>query len=104
MFYSESIDEMIFLAENLEGQLTATIMATERDLSDNEKLTDVIKNICGRFIVNRVATGVEVCLSMHHGGPFPSTTDTRFTSGGADSITRFARPPLLSKLAKQFFT
>lgn len=88
----ESINEMIFLAENMEGQLTATIMATERDISDNEKLTDTIKNICGRFIVNGVPTGVEVCLSMHHGGPFPSTTDARFTSVGADSIKRFARP------------
>ena len=42
--------------------------------------------------MNGVPTGVEVCLSMHHGGPFPSTTDARFTSVGADAIKRFARP------------
>jgi len=35
---------------------------------------------------------VEVCLSMQHGGPFPATTDSRFTSVGADGIKRFARP------------
>jgi NADP-dependent aldehyde dehydrogenase len=29
---------------------------------------------------------------MHHGGPFPATTDSRFTSVGADAIKRFARP------------
>jgi NADP-dependent aldehyde dehydrogenase len=29
---------------------------------------------------------------MQHGGPFPSTTDSRFTSVGADGIKRFARP------------
>jgi NADP-dependent aldehyde dehydrogenase len=51
-----------------------------------------VKNICGRFILNGVPTGVEVCLSMHHGGPFPATTDSRFTSVGADGIKRFARP------------
>jgi NADP-dependent aldehyde dehydrogenase len=44
------------------------------------------------MILNGVPTGVEVCLSMHHGGPFPSTTDSRFTSVGADAIKRFARP------------
>jgi 2,5-dioxopentanoate dehydrogenase len=55
-------------------------------------LTEAIKNICGRLIVNGVPTGVEVCLSMQHGGPFPATTDSRFTSVGADGIKRFARP------------
>jgi NADP-dependent aldehyde dehydrogenase len=29
---------------------------------------------------------------MQHGGPFPATTDSRFTSVGADGIKRFARP------------
>jgi NADP-dependent aldehyde dehydrogenase len=47
---------------------------------------------CGRFILNGVPTGVEVCASMQHGGPFPASTDSRFTSVGADGIKRFARP------------
>jgi len=29
---------------------------------------------------------------MQHGGPFPATTDSRFTAVGADGIKRFARP------------
>jgi NADP-dependent aldehyde dehydrogenase len=29
---------------------------------------------------------------MQHGGPYPATTDARFTSVGADGIKRFARP------------
>ena len=29
---------------------------------------------------------------MHHGGPFPSTTDSRYTSVGVDAIYRFVRP------------
>ena len=40
-------------------------------------LIEAVKNICGRFILNGVPTGVEVCLSMHHGGPFPATTDSQ---------------------------
>jgi len=46
----------------------------------------------GRLIFNGVPTGVEVCHSMHHGGPFPASTDSRFTSVGTAAIKRFARP------------
>jgi alpha-ketoglutaric semialdehyde dehydrogenase len=84
--------EMTEVVNHLEGQLTATIMATDNDIKYNDNLVEAIKNICGRFIMNGVPTGVEVCLSMHHGGPFPATTDSRFTSVGADGIKRFARP------------
>ncbi|MEO5781702.1 MAG: aldehyde dehydrogenase family protein, partial [Ginsengibacter sp.] len=85
-------NEMTEVAKNLEGQLTATLMATENDINDNNEFVEAVKNICGRFILNSVPTGVEVCLSMHHGGPFPATTDSRYTSVGADGIKRFARP------------
>ncbi len=85
-------EEMLAVAQHLEGQLTATLMATENDIRQNDELVEAVKNICGRFILNSVPTGVEVCLSMQHGGPFPATTDSRFTSVGADGIKRFARP------------
>ncbi|MEO8823150.1 MAG: aldehyde dehydrogenase (NADP(+)) [Ginsengibacter sp.] len=88
----KDMNEIIAVAKHLEGQLTATLMATDNDFLSNEELVEAVKNICGRFILNGVPTGVEVCLSMHHGGPFPSTTDSRFTSVGADGIKRFARP------------
>jgi alpha-ketoglutaric semialdehyde dehydrogenase len=84
--------EMTEVVKKLEGQLTATLMATENDIHNNGELVEEVKNICGRFILNGVPTGVEVCLSMQHGGPFPATTDSRFTSVGADGIKRFARP------------
>jgi NADP-dependent aldehyde dehydrogenase len=84
--------ELLQVAKKLEGQLTATIMATDADINENAELLDVVSDKCGRMILNGVPTGVEVCLSMHHGGPFPSTTDSRFTSVGADAIKRFARP------------
>ncbi len=85
-------NEMLDVAKHLEGQLTATLMATEKDLVNNKELIEAVKNICGRFILNNVPTGVEVCLSMHHGGPYPASTDSRFTSVGADGIKRFIRP------------
>ncbi|MBA2249174.1 MAG: aldehyde dehydrogenase (NADP(+)) [Chitinophagaceae bacterium] len=88
----KDMNEMIEVSKNLEGQLTATLIASENDIRNNDELVEAVKNICGRFILNNVPTGVEVCLSMHHGGPYPATTDSRFTSVGADGIKRFARP------------
>jgi NADP-dependent aldehyde dehydrogenase len=84
--------QMMDVALHLEGQLTSSIIATENDVLQHESLIEAIKNICGRFIMNGVPTGVEVCLSMNHGGPYPATTDSRFTSVGADGIKRFVRP------------
>lgn len=88
----DNLEEMTAVARNIDGQLTATIMATETEAAQNIELVEAIKNICGRLVFNGVPTGVEVCRSMHHGGPFPATTDSRFTSVGADGIKRFARP------------
>ncbi len=88
----KDMNEMVTVAQHIEGQLTTTLMATENDITANQPLVEAVKNICGRFVLNGVPTGVEVCLSMHHGGPFPSTTDSRFSSVGADAIKRFARP------------
>ncbi|MGZ8559263.1 MAG: aldehyde dehydrogenase (NADP(+)), partial [Chitinophagaceae bacterium] len=88
----KDMTEMLEVTKHLEGQLTATLMATANDISNHDELIDEVKSICGRFILNNVPTGVEVCLSMQHGGPYPATTDSRFTSVGADGIKRFARP------------
>jgi len=85
-------DEILAVAKAIEGQLTATLMATIDDINEHSSLVEAIKNICGRLIYNGVPTGVEVCLSMQHGGPYPATTDSRFTAVGADGIRRFARP------------
>jgi NADP-dependent aldehyde dehydrogenase len=86
------VAEMTEVARHLGGQLTCTVMATEQELPQYGTLLQTVQNICGRIIFNGVPTGVEVCLSMQHGGPFPATTDSRFTSVGADGIKRFARP------------
>ena len=80
------------IARQLEGQLTATLMATETDMRNFPALLSAIRMLCGRCIFNGVPTGVEVCLAMQHGGPFPASTDSRFGAVGADAIRRFVRP------------
>jgi alpha-ketoglutaric semialdehyde dehydrogenase len=84
--------ELLQVADAIEGQLTCSLMTTEEEMKSNVALVEILKDKCGRFVVNSVPTGVEVALSMHHGGPYPATTDSRFTSVGADGIKRFVRP------------
>ena len=76
----------------LEGQLTATLMAEEADVKGEAALIAQIVEKCGRILMNGVPTGVEVTGAMQHGGPFPATTDARFTSVGESAIYRFVRP------------
>ena len=87
-----SREEMETIAHRLDGQLTATIHGTPSDLAEYASLISVLEDKAGRLIVNGYPTGVEVCASMQHGGPYPATTDSRTTSVGTAAIHRFARP------------
>jgi len=87
-----SREDVLNAARALEGHLTATIHGTERDLADYGDLLGILARKAGRVIVGGVPTGVEVAPAMHHGGPWPATTDPRATSVGTAAIFRFARP------------
>ena len=84
--------EMMKIAEALPGQLTATVWGTDNDLKNNIELIRLLELKAGRLIINGVPTGVEVSAAMNHGGPYPATTDSKFTSVGTESIYRFTRP------------
>jgi NADP-dependent aldehyde dehydrogenase len=88
----QSKQQIAQILEHLEGQLTLTFMATEADALTNADLVELGQAKAGRVIFNGVPTGVEVVASMQHGGPYPATTDSRFTSVGSDAIKRWARP------------
>ncbi len=87
-----SVDEMLKVADNLGGQLTASIHGTDAELQEHRALVESLSDRAGRLIVNAFPTGVEVCASMHHGGPFPATTAPQTTSVGSSAIQRFLRP------------
>lgn len=84
--------ELLQLAQSLHGHLTASLFGTEEDLKNYRDLIEILEQKVGRLIINAYPTGVEVCHSMVHGGPFPATTDSRSTSVGTAAITRFTRP------------
>ncbi len=77
---------------SLKGQLTATLYAEDEEISSDSDWVDLIQSKCGRLLFGGVPTGVEVCAAMQHGGPFPSSSDARFTSVGLSAIKRFVRP------------
>jgi len=85
-------NELLATAESLEGHLTATILGTEADLAENRDLIEILERKVGRILFNGYPTGVEVSHAMVHGGPYPATSDSRFTSVGSQAIFRFARP------------
>lgn len=80
------------IISNLEGQLTGTIIAGDSELEKYSDVVNALQNRVGRIIFNGVPTGVEVCPSMVHGGPYPASTDSRFTAVGINSIKRWVRP------------
>jgi NADP-dependent aldehyde dehydrogenase len=76
----------------LHGQLTATIIGEPADFERFGELTPLLEQKVGRILLNGYPTGVEVCDSMVHGGPYPATSDARGTSVGTLAIDRFLRP------------
>lgn len=88
----DSRGQLEAVATGLQGHLTATIHGTADDLREYKWLVSILENKVGRLLFNGFPTGVEVCPSMTHGGPYPATTDSRSTSVGTAAIKRFARP------------
>ena len=84
--------ELEGIIENLEGQLTGTLLLDESELDNYSELIENFQYRVGRLIFNGVPTGVEVSQKMNHGGPYPASTDSRFTAVGSDSIFRWLRP------------
>jgi alpha-ketoglutaric semialdehyde dehydrogenase len=78
--------------EALQGQLTATVHATDTDHATAAAILPVLERRVGRILFNSWPTGVEVGHAMVHGGPFPATSDSRTTSVGSLAIARFQRP------------
>ncbi|TDQ31254.1 aldehyde dehydrogenase (NADP(+)) [Zeaxanthinibacter enoshimensis] len=86
---SEEVQEVINV---LQGQLTATVIGNPTEMDKYSELVKDLQSKAGRLLFNGVPTGVEVSEAMQHGGPYPATTDSRFTSVGMRAIYRWVRP------------
>ncbi|MGB1042313.1 MAG: aldehyde dehydrogenase (NADP(+)) [Tenacibaculum sp.] len=88
----DNTEQLEKIITNLEGQLTGTLVSDENEITEYSSLIAALQNRVGRIIFNGVPTGVEVCASMVHGGPYPASSDSRFTAVGTNSIKRWVRP------------
>lgn len=98
---ARSLDELLQVADLLEGQLTATLHLDEGDHSAARRLLPVLERKCGRILANGFPTGVEVCHAMVHGGPFPATSNAMYSSVGSSAIDRFLRPVCYQDIADE---
>lgn len=87
-----SLAELKTVLSNLEGQLTCSLFFADSDKESVKEIAPIAATKAGRVIANGFPTGVEVSPAMQHGGPFPSTTDPRFTSVGLAAMERWLRP------------
>lgn len=86
------LEQMTQIARKIEGQLTCTLQFDAEDTPDAVRLLPLLERKAGRVLANGFPTGVEVCDSMVHGGPYPASTNFGATSVGTLSIRRFLRP------------
>ncbi|WP_295042477.1 aldehyde dehydrogenase (NADP(+)) [uncultured Paracoccus sp.] len=85
-------DQMLELAQAIDGQLTATLHLDDGDMDLGGRLMPVLERKAGRILANGWPTGVEVAEAMVHGGPYPASTNFGATSVGTMAIRRFLRP------------
>ena len=95
-----SQDHLAELLQRLGGALTGTVHADVDDAGDGagddaELARAVLARFAattGRVVWNGYPTGVAVSWAMHHGGPYPASTDVAATSVGASAVQRWLRP------------
>ncbi|TDV43589.1 aldehyde dehydrogenase (NADP(+)) [Actinophytocola oryzae] len=80
------------ILDTLEGQLTATVHATDTDHDTVAALLPRLELLAGRVLYGGWPTGVEVGHAVVHGGPFPATSAPATTSVGTLAIERWLRP------------
>ncbi len=94
--------QMRDVLQSLGGQLTCSIWAEPADLQTHASLLTLAQRKAGRVILNGVPTGVTVAPAMMHGGPFPATTDSRFTAVGIHAVRRWVRPVCFQNFHEAF--
>jgi NADP-dependent aldehyde dehydrogenase len=85
-------EELLRVLATLPGNLTATVHAGAEETVLPARLAATLRDRAGRLVWNGFPTGVAVSHAIHHGGPFPATSNPLHTSVGATAIRRFLRP------------
>lgn len=86
------LEQLTGIARQFRDQLSATMHIDPADHTLAVRLRPLLERRTGRIVVNAFAHPQEVSYASIHGGPFPATSDSRFTSVGMSAIERFLRP------------
>ncbi len=85
-------DELFAALDAVRGALAVGVHAEPEDEKLAAALLARARRLAGRVVWNGWPTGVAVTWSMHHGGPWPATTNPLHTSVGVTSMRRFLVP------------
>ncbi|GAA3794554.1 aldehyde dehydrogenase family protein [Streptomyces chiangmaiensis] len=85
-------DQIREVARAFRGQLSASVHAEASDHDTAVELLPILERRTGRIVINNFSMPQEVSHASVHTGPFPATSDSRFTSVGMTAIERFLRP------------
>ncbi|WP_309113726.1 aldehyde dehydrogenase (NADP(+)) [Saccharothrix sp.] len=85
-------EALLEVLPRLPGTLTGTVHASNDEHGLAGAVASALAGVAGRLIFNGWPTGVAVAWGMHHGGPWPATTNPLHTSVGATSIRRWLAP------------
>lgn len=94
----ENENELFTCIDSLEGSLTASLHSERDEIPLTSRIFPKLEALAGRLLWNGFPPGVTPGPATHHGGPWPATTDSRFSSIGKQAYQRFVRP-----LCKQGF-
>lgn len=85
-------NELFSCIDSLEGSLTASLHCERKEDFLSRKIIPKLESVTGRLLWNEFPPGVSPGPATHHGGPWPATTDSRYTSIGKEAYKRFVRP------------
>jgi len=78
--------------DSCEGSLTASIHCSKKEYPLAQRITQKLESKVGRMVWNGFPPGVTPGPATHHGGPWPASTNSRYTSIGKEAYQRFIRP------------
>lgn len=86
------VDEALAILGRMQPSLAGTVYGGGPADPDLPRAVAQLAAQTGRVVVDGASTGVATTDAMHHGGPWPSTSDPSATSVGAKALDRFTRP------------
>ena len=92
MVFAKDFDEMVGVADRLEGNLTGCLYSHRGGKDDDayRRVAAALRPKVGRLLNDKMPTGVAVSPAMNHGGPYPATGHPGFTAVGIPaSLARF---------------